>query len=273
MSTRARAKWLEPDRGPLRVAAPVEYRAPAAILLDLDDTILDDNSAVETCWRQACAFYCSELGAVDPDLLYAAVRERGEWFWSDAERHRVGRLDLDAARAEVVRLGLAQLGMARHDVAASIAGAYARARDAALQPLPEAIPTVRWLRDQGSKLALITNGAGSAQRRKIVQFGLAPLFDCILIEGEVGFGKPDRRIYLRALRELGVEAADAWMVGDHLDFDVAAPKDLGLFAIWIDKAGRGVPPGRTIRPDRIISALPDLRSAAIQGDDTPTHSF
>ena len=39
----------------------------------------------------------------------------------------------------------------------------------------------------------------------------AELFDSILIEGELGFGKPDPRIYMRALKELNVTAVDAWM--------------------------------------------------------------
>jgi hypothetical protein len=40
-----------------------------------------------------------------------------EWLWSDAHRHRVGRLDLDAARREVVRLALAKVGIESLDLA------------------------------------------------------------------------------------------------------------------------------------------------------------
>ena len=96
-----------------------------------------------------------------------------------------------------------------------------------MAPLPDAIETVRWLRESGRRLALLTNGAAAAQRRKIARFEIADLFDAILVEGELGFGKPDERVYLRALNALGVTPADAWMVGDNLDFDVAAPQKLG----------------------------------------------
>ena len=41
-----------------------------------------------------------------------------------------------------------------------------------MEPLPDAIDTVRWLRDSGRRLALLTNGAAAAQRRKIARFGL-----------------------------------------------------------------------------------------------------
>ena len=130
-----------------------------------------------------------------------------------------------------------------------------------MKPLPEAIDTVRWLRDAGCRLALLTNGAGPAQRKKIARFGLTDLFDATLIEGELGFGKPDERVYCLALRALGVRPDEAWMVGDNLEWDVGAPQKLGVFSVWIDRAGRGLPTVTDVRPDRIVRALSDLRSA------------
>jgi putative hydrolase of the HAD superfamily len=230
------------------------------MLLDLDDTILDDSSTVDQCWQDACAAHQAEFAGVDHAEVYAQVRRQGEWFWGDPERHRLGRLDLDVARGEVVRLALAALGIERDGLAEKMAGAYARQRDATMAPLPDAIETVRWFRARGIKLALITNGAGDAQRRKIARFDLAGLFDSILVEGEMGFGKPDERIYRRALTDLAVDPEDAWMVGDHLEFDVAAPQQLGLFTVWIDARGRGVPAGSRVRPDRIIRRLSELKA-------------
>ena len=80
-----------------------------------------------------------------------------------------------------------------------------------------------WTPD-GCKLAVLTNGAGAAQRGKLTRFGLENLFDEVLIEGEVGFGKPDPRIYRLALARLGLPADRVWMVGDNLEWDVRAPQ-------------------------------------------------
>ena len=71
--------------------------------------------------------------------------------------------------------------------------------------------------EQGCRLALLTNGGSKGQRLKIDRFNLAMLFDVILIEGEVGFGKPDPRIYTKALAALDVPASEAWMIGDNLE--------------------------------------------------------
>jgi putative hydrolase of the HAD superfamily len=232
---------------------------PAGFLLDLDDTILDDSSNIDQCWRDACAANAKDLGGLDLSTVLDAIRNTSRWYWSDPDRHRDGRLELDAARREVVRLALLELGVKDAAVAARIGDAYGHHRDAGMEPLPDAIDTVRWLKQSGCALALLTNGAGPAQRKKIERFGLAEFFDTILVEGEVGFGKPDPRVYQLALSRLGLAPQDAWMAGDHLDWDVAAPQQIGLFAIWIDRHGRGLPPQSRVRPDRVVRTLSDLR--------------
>ena len=50
------------------------------------------------------------------------------------------------------------------------------------------------------------------------------------------------------------------MVGDNLDFDVAAPQKLGLSAVWIDVRGAGLPDESAVKPDYIVRSLAELRS-------------
>ena len=232
---------------------------PRALLLDLDDTILDDSSLVHESWRDACAQQADRLAPLDGAIVVDAIRKTSKWFWADADRHREGRLQLEAARREVVRLALLDLGIEDADLAACIGDAYSHRRDVGMEPLPDAIETVRWLRDSGRRLALLTNGAAVAQRRKITRFELADLFDAILVEGELGFGKPDARVYTRALSALDVTPSEAWMVGDNLEWDVAAPQKLGMTGIWIDTRGRGLPDETSVRPDHIVRSLAELR--------------
>jgi putative hydrolase of the HAD superfamily len=238
---------------------------PRAVLLDLDDTILDDTGGISSCWLGACVAHQSAMGGVDPVTVYEAIERMRQWYWSDAERHRVGRLDLAAARREVVQLSLAEIGIYAPELAEKVGDSYHALRDAGIQPFADAIATVRWLRASGCRLALLTNGGAQAQRGKITRFDLAPLFDAILIEGELGFGKPDPRVYTTALDALGVPPAEAWMVGDNLEWDVAEPQRQGILGIWVDVRGAGLPSGQTVRPDRIIRRLSELRGESRNG--------
>jgi putative hydrolase of the HAD superfamily len=230
------------------------------VLLDLDDTILDDSTRIHESWRDACATHAARLAPLDAAVVVDAIRRTSKWFWDDPDRHREGRLQLDAARREVVRLALRDLQVEDPNLAAGIGDAYSHYRDIGMQPLPDAIDTVRWLRESGRRLALLTNGAAVAQRRKITRFEIGDLFDAILVEGELGFGKPDERVYRRALSALDVKAADAWMVGDNLDWDVAAPQKLGMTGVWIDGRRRGVPEQSPVKPDYIVQSLAGLRA-------------
>ena len=95
-------------------------------------------------------------------------------------------------------------------------------------------------------------GVGHVER-----FDLAGYFDHIIIEGEFGTGKPDRRVFETLLAALDATPEDTWAIGDNLEFDVLAPMKLGLHGIWIDGRKAG-PAGRPDRPDRIVSAFTEI---------------
>ena len=56
--------------------------------------------------------------------------------------------------------------------------------------------------------------------------------------------------------------SDAWVVGDNLEWEVAVPQELGLFAVWHDPTHQGLPPGSHVKPDLIIHSLPELLDRA-----------
>jgi HAD superfamily hydrolase (TIGR01509 family) len=233
---------------------------PPALLLDMDDTILDDSATVEACWDRTCAAFAGPAG-VEPAALRAAVHAEKAWFWSDGDRHRAGRLDLDAARTAIVAGALRRLGREADGVAGEAARAYALCRRDACRPFPGALEALAAFRARGTRLALITNGASDVQREKIARFGLEGFFEGIFIEGEMGFGKPDERVFRRALAAVGAEPRDAWVVGDNLEWEIVPAKRLGMGAVWVDPAGRGLEIPREAtdaRPDRVVRAIREL---------------
>lgn len=48
------------------------------------------------------------------------------------------------------------------------------------------------------------------------------------------------------------------MVGDNLEWEVAVPKQLGLYTVWVDFAAKGLPANAPAQPDRIIHNLAEL---------------
>ena len=236
---------------------------PRAILFDLDDTILVAFGPAQSQWQRVLASYQDHLVPLTTAAAVAAIMDSSGELWADPSRHKHWRHRIGEARRKIVADAFTTLSGAGHRVPAravadEIADRFNALHDAELQCFPGAHETLDRLKELGVRLALITNGAATPQRAKVVRFALEHRFDHIQIEGEHGFGKPEERAYTHAMSALGVGPRDTWMVGDNLEWEIAAPQRLGIHAIWHDGYGVGLPPDCPVRPDRIIRRLSEL---------------
>ena len=231
---------------------------PRVIFFDLDDTLISAYGKPRAAWTEVVEAVSDRLAGRESAQVTDALMAASRAFWSDPERHRIWRQKIKAARRETVRLGLAELGLADDALAAEIGDAYSALRDRTMSLFPEAHETLDRLRDAGLRLALVTNGAGAVQRRKIDRFDLEGRFERILIEGEFGAGKPEPAVYRHLLAHFEASPEEVWMVGDNLEWEVAAPQRHGITGVWANCHGVDPPEGSPIRPDHTITRLPDL---------------
>jgi putative hydrolase of the HAD superfamily len=229
------------------------------ILFDLDDTLIAFDAVTDRSWKEVCLEYSTAKPGVDSGALFAAIKKENDWYWSDPERHRIGRNTLPVARQNVLREVFMTLDLPQSD-ADAMAERYSTVRLDNMYVLPGAQPTLDFLRSKGYRLGLLTNGDGETQRYKIERFELAKYFETILVEGELGYGKPDMRIYRLALSALRLEPEDTYMIGDNLTWDVEAPQQLGIRAIWIDRKRTGLPIGSITVPHRVIRDISEVSS-------------
>jgi putative hydrolase of the HAD superfamily len=232
-----------------------------ALLVDLDDTLLDYTGGVDECWLHACEAHAGPVG-IDPAGLVKAIVETRRWFWGDPGRHRTERTDMLRAWTRITGHALGRLGRPDETLAGAIAADFAERRWERMTLFPGVVAALEALRARGVPLALVTNGDAGHQRRKIAQHDLERFFDVLVIEGEMGVGKPDELVYRYALSKLRVRPEEAWMVGDNLEWDVAAPQRLGLRGVWVDGPGQGLPRGADVVPHRVIRVFPELLEPA-----------
>jgi len=231
------------------------------MLIDMDETILSAYGRPEIAWNSVTAEFAGEFAPLSPQQVTAAIVDSARRFWAAAEAG--WRLKLAEARHVVVRDGFAMLAAAgqtalSHDLAIRLADRFTAYREEQMFVFPGAHDAIDALKALGVKLALVTNGAAGIQRAKIERFALTHRFDHIQIEGEHGFGKPDERAYQHAMQALGVTPPETWMIGDNLEWEIEVPQRLGIYAIWIDAHGEGLPAESTVKPDRIIRSLTEL---------------
>jgi putative hydrolase of the HAD superfamily len=230
---------------------------PRAVLIDMDDTILGGARRPDIL-RQVALDLAGALNGHDPHELSQRLELAFRAFWSDPARHKVARFGVAAARRGVVREVFESLEGLSPQFADAFADRFSATREAMTTLFPGALEGLQSLRNLDLRLGLITNGDGPGQRAKIERFNLAPWFDHIQIEGEMGFGKPEPRAYHHAAESLGVGITETWVVGDDLEWEVRAPQRLGMTAIWCDGFVQGLPADTDCRPDHIIHRLDQI---------------
>ena len=211
-----------------------KIKSPRALLVDLDDTIIGNEINKIQCLYRTFAGFRSEIGQIESVEFVETFLSVSDSFWSDKERNRIWRLKLGESWKLIMEQVLLKLDNDDSELPGKIAERYAKERHDSIYLFHRSVETLKKLRQNGIILGLLTNGNSPAQREKINRFSLKELFDHIFIEGEVGIGKPDPRAYSNALKVMGVNPSDTWMIGDNIQLDVNQPQLMGIKGIWID---------------------------------------
>lgn len=148
---------------------------------------------------------------------------------------------------------------------------YQRFDRAILAPPERSIVALRGLKRMGKKIALISNAdAGEVRCWKDSPF--APLFDCAIFSCDVGFMKPNTRIYLEALGCLGEKPRDCLFVGDGGAEELRAAKAIGFTTVMVTGYLNVTPEkaaARRAHADYVIGYADELLPAGVVHDFHP----
>lgn len=101
---------------------------------------------------------------------------------------------------------------------------------------PEMADLLRDLRERGLPLGLVADTRDGTYRNVLGMHGLFDLFDAFAISDHLGVEKPDRKMFVHALKQLGIPKSD-WsqvaMVGNNLARDIRGANAVGLITIWM----------------------------------------
>ncbi|MBC2608209.1 HAD-IA family hydrolase [Pelagicoccus albus] len=97
---------------------------------------------------------------------------------------------------------------------------------------PTAAATLDALRKRGYQTALLTNW-DSRVRQVVEETGFSDKFDALFISSEIGFEKPDPKIFQHCQRELNLAPHEILHVGDSLQHDIEGARNSGWHALRI----------------------------------------
>jgi HAD superfamily hydrolase (TIGR01509 family) len=133
-----------------------------------------------------------------------------------------------------------------------------------LEQFPGALDLLHDLKLAGHRLALVSNTqwrSAARYREDFAGWGAAGCFDAYVTSLDVGFRKPHAAMFEHALELLGVDAAQAVMVGDSPTKDVAPAKRLGMRAVLV--AFQTPRPEDAQGADEVVASIGELREVLL----------
>lgn len=224
------------------------------LLFDLDNTLFDASS----CEPAAFEYALASGGVAEPAGYWNTFTDINDALWAAVVRQELTPNEVQARRfadlVEAAGLDADPVRLANEYVVGM--GAYGDLYPGTLELLDEL--------GRRAALGLVTNGLGEVVRARIDRLELEPLFDAIVISGEVGVSKPSEAIFDLAFAALGQpDKTSVLMIGDSLSSDIAGATNYGIAACWYNPSAKPHPDG--VRIDHTITSLDELPQLAATG--------
>jgi len=110
------------------------------------------------------------------------------------------------------------------------------------------------------QLAAVSDGQAVWARPELYSVGLLDVFDPLIISSDLGFRKPDRRIYEAALAKMDLWPEEVIFVGNDMYRDVWGPHQLGMKTVFF-KSNQGDHSPQGVEADYIIYRFEELPEA------------
>ncbi|MFH1182393.1 MAG: TIGR02253 family HAD-type hydrolase [Candidatus Woesearchaeota archaeon] len=110
--------------------------------------------------------------------------------------------------------------------------AYRKVQPSFLEPYGSAVPTLLRLREQGLKLAIVSDAPRLKAWLRLVEMKLQDFFDVVVCHEDTNQYKPSSLPFLKALKKLKFLPEECIMVGDWPERDIRGAKQLGMKTVF-----------------------------------------
>ncbi|KAF5644918.1 hypothetical protein F52700_2399 [Fusarium sp. NRRL 52700] len=199
------------------------------VFFDLDNTLFDHQKSLN-CAISAVRTTFPVLGETPLDVLAEKYNEALKAVYGRHLRNEIAQEDQSA---EKIKLFFKSLGLEEPDseCITRFRSVYITEYRMKRSAMPGSIQVLTKLRNNGYRIAIITNGPTESQIEKAKAIGVFDLVECVITSEEVGHPKPDGRIFQYALEKLDVQPDHAYMVGDSVEADIKGALDAKITPI------------------------------------------
>lgn len=196
------------------------------IYFDLDDTLLDHKRAEQLALKNVHSQFGIFREIITEDLVrtYGDVNSKQ---WQLYSRNEVSREQLQRNRFEITLKHL-DLDVSRYEEI----GSYYLQQYRNHWDWIEGAKSVFEKICRNHSVGILTNGFAETQRRKFEEFGFYETVRHLVISEDVGWLKPDPRIFEHATSITGFEPHEILYIGDSYSSDIAGGSEFGWNTAW-----------------------------------------
>ncbi len=205
------------------------------LLFDLDNTFwsVDDNQkcAIEELFNS----YGMKKYFSNFDDFFQKFLTLNSKLWLDYRDNKVTRTELRNNR--FIDL-LKNAGLKDTDTAMRMSDEYLRITPTYTILLDGSLEILEYLKKQGYRMSLVTNGFNEVQFAKVENSGMGGYFEEIITSEFAGCNKPARGIFDYAVEQTGCQRNEILMIGDDAYNDVYGARQAGLDCVFLNVDSR-----------------------------------
>ena len=224
------------------------------IFFDLDRTLWDFETNSDLALRELFTQFRLEEKIANQNQFIEDYNRINEELW---ERYRKGLTTKEELRIKRFDEALKLHGIDDVEFARQYCEHYIDLCPRQTATFPNTHEVLAELKDSGKRLHIITNGFSEVQHRKMTHCGIIDFFDVVICSDQVGYNKPDVKIFQIALEQAKVKAPHTLMIGDHPEIDVLGANQVGMRGVLFDPLNH-YQPHPSIERITHLSQLPNL---------------
>lgn len=201
-----------------------------ALFFDLDRTLWDYRANSEQTISDLLNKFAPELNSRFEEFLEVFYKVNDN-LWVE---YRDGKLKKDILSKKRFLDTFEKFAVNVETFVDEIASYYVTESPKKTKLFPNTISSLEYLKDRGYRLCLLTNGFVEVQRVKIRDSKLELFFEKMFTSEEVGYQKPDKRIFEFAVNDIGIDKSACIMIGDDLHNDIFGAQRFGMDTVFFN---------------------------------------
>lgn len=227
------------------------------IFIDFDDTLYDTRGNAIIALAEMFEFFSLGKNFEDPDFFYDNYWKTNLELWT---LYNKGTIDRPYLMVERFRRPLS-LGKGLENVSAEFC---LEVSDKFLEFCSNKPGTVKgahelvgYLKGQGYRLHICSNGFHEVQYKKLRACGLYDYFDNVILSEDAGANKPSKTFFDYAFEKTGAKVETTLMIGDNYNADIEGAMNYGLDTILFNRWDPNFVPPR--KPTHIVKELMEIK--------------